>query len=239
MDGAPPGGNMWVTYSMNKEDIWVSKIPIPVRDRITADVNDNFAAAKNLDDLQEWNIYSPTWCRVELKAINNEKSLIMHDSDPFDFSKVERVFPDAKKVNIEFSIIPDQDSYGNLEIELVDTRGTPCLRLMFDSTGSILTKQGYRNKSLGKYIAGQPVAIKMELNTATRFYTVIINDGKASSNICFAPVSSVNRIIFRTGSVRRFPDADTPTDQAYDLPNADGKDREASFSIRYLKTKKQ
>jgi hypothetical protein len=31
MDGTPPGGNMWVTYSMNKEDIWISKIPVPVK----------------------------------------------------------------------------------------------------------------------------------------------------------------------------------------------------------------
>jgi hypothetical protein len=27
----------------------------------------------------------------------------------------------------------------------------------------------------------------------------------------FAPVTSVERIVFRTGEVRRFPDADTPT----------------------------
>jgi hypothetical protein len=35
-----------------------------------------------------------------------------------------------------------------LQIELTDAKGAPCLRLMFDSTGSVLTKQGYRNKSL-------------------------------------------------------------------------------------------
>ena len=35
MDGTPPGGNMWVTYSMNKEDMWVSKIPVPVKDKVT------------------------------------------------------------------------------------------------------------------------------------------------------------------------------------------------------------
>ena len=30
MDGKPADGHMWVTYSMNKEDLWVSKIPIPM-----------------------------------------------------------------------------------------------------------------------------------------------------------------------------------------------------------------
>ena len=81
------------------------------------------------------------------------------------------------------------------------------------------------------------MAIKIEVNTATRFYSVTIN-GKSSNNICFAPVESVERISFRTGEVRRFPDADTPTDQDYDLPNADRKDKEAVYYIHYLKTKK-
>ena len=120
---------------------------------------------------------------------------------------------------------------------MVNAKGTPCLRLMLDSTGAVLTKQGYRNKSLGKYNAGELLNIKIELNTTTRFYTVTINGGKPSTNLCFAPVETVERIVFRTGSVRRFPDADTPTDQNYDLPNADAKDKEAVYMIQYLKTK--
>jgi hypothetical protein len=50
-------------------------------------------------------------------------------------------------------------------------------------------------------------------------------------------VAAVERIVFRTGSVRRFPNADTLTDQDYDLPNADSRDKEAVFQIHYLKTK--
>jgi hypothetical protein len=107
---------------------------------------------------------------------------------------------------------------------------------MLDSSGAILTKQGYRNKSLGKYNAGEKLDFKIELNASTRFYTVTINGGKPNNNLCFAPVQSVERIVFRTGITRRFPDADTPTDQDYDLPNADAKDKEAVYLIHYLKT---
>jgi hypothetical protein len=229
MDGTPPAGNMWVTYSMNKEDMWVSKIPIPVKDRESNDVNENFASPANLNN---WNIYSPLWCKVGLE--NN--TLALHDSDPFDYAKAERVFPAAKKVAVEFSITPGQDSYGLLHVEMLDGRGIPCLRLLLDSTGSILTKQGYRNKSLGKYKAGEKLVFKIELNTINRFYTVSINGGNPGNNLCFAPVASVARIVFRTGEVRRFPDADTPTDQDYDLPNANGRAKEALYSIGYLKT---
>jgi hypothetical protein len=236
MDGTPPGGNMWVSYSMNKEDIWVSKIPVPVRDKITSDVNDEFGKINDGRELDEWNIFSPRWCSVNIEKNGDKKALSMHDSDPFDYAKAERIFPNAKKIAVEFSITPQQNNYGQLQIELTDANGTPCLRLQLDSAGSILTKQGYRNKSLGKYNAGEVLNMKIELNTATRFYSVTIN-GKASNNICFAPVESVERIVFRTGEVRRFPNADTPTDQDYDLPNADAMDKEAVYFIHYLKTK--
>jgi hypothetical protein len=230
MDGKPADGNMWVTYSMNKEDMWVSKIRVPVKEKELKDIDENFSDATVIN---EWNLYSPLWCRTVVQ----DKKLTLADSDPFDYAKAERVFPNAKKILAEFSITPQQNNTGVLEIELTDAKGIPCLRLMLDSTGSILTKQGYRNKSLGKYNAGETIKIKIELNTSTRFYTVAINDGKPNNNLCFAPVQSVERIIFRTGIVRRFPNADTPTDQDYDLPNADAKAKEAIYFIQYLKTK--
>lgn len=236
MDGTPPGGNMWVTYSMNKEDIWVSEIPIPVRDKVTENVNDVFNDKKNGEELKEWNIYSPLWCKVAIENNNATKAVSLHDSDPFDYAKAERVFPNAKRVAIEFSITAQQNNTGNLEIELTDAKGMPCVRLVLDSAGNILTKQGYRNKSLGKYNAAEILNIKIELNTTTRFYSVTIN-GKSSNNICFAPVESVERVVFRTGGARRFPNADTPTDQDFDLPNADAKVKEGVYFIHYLKTK--
>ena len=231
MDSQPADRNMWVTYSMNKEDMWVSKIPVPVKEKETQPVNDDFTQEQTLD---KWNIYSPRWCRVQCEY----KSLILRDSDPFDYAKAERLFPVADKIALEFALTPQQDSLGLLEIELVDAKGTPCLRLSLDAAGNILTKQGYRNKTLKKYRALERLTVRLELNTATRFYTVSINGQAPSNNICFAPVAAVERIVFRTGSTRRFPDADTPTDQDYDLPGANARLKEAMYIIHYLKTKK-
>lgn len=236
MDGKPPGGNMWVTYSMNKEDMWVSKIPVPILDKVTAAVNDVFDTMKENHELNNWNIYSPLWCKVGIERTNNTKALYLKDSDPFDYAKAERIFPNSKKLAVEFSVTPQQSNFGLLEIELTNAKGTPCLRLSFDSTGSITTKQGYRNKLAGKYKVGETIAIKIQLNVTTRFYTISLNGGNESNNLCYAPVESVERIVFRTGVTRHFPDADTPTDQMYDLPDADRKDKEAVYYINYLKT---
>jgi hypothetical protein len=114
MDGTPPDKNLWVTYSMNKEDIWVSKIPVPVKEKITTHVNDVFASIKNGEELSQWNIYSPLWCRTVI----TDKKLTLADSDPFDYAKAERIFPESKKVAVEFSISAQQNNFGLLEIEL-------------------------------------------------------------------------------------------------------------------------
>ncbi len=239
MDGMPPDKNLWVTYSMNKEDIWVSKIPVPVKEKADRYVNDVFNEMKDGTELNEWNIFSPLWAKVEIEKINSTKVLSLKDSDPFDYAKVEHVIPSSKKLVAEFSITPQQNSFGLLDIEFTDAKGAPCIRLSFDSTGSFITKAGYRNKSLTKYRPNETLNIKVELNTETRSYAVSINGGKPNSNIFFAPVATVDRVVLRTGNTRRFPDADTPTDQDYDLQNADARGKEAVYYINYLKTKAQ
>ena len=228
MDGNPSGSDMWVTYSMNKEDMWVSKIPVPVKETVDGHVNDVF---KDVTSLQQWNIYSPLWCNIQVRD-----GLLMKDSDPFDYAKAERVFPVSKKISIEFEVKPMQQDHGSLDIELVDAKGTACVRLTLDSAGNFYTKAGYRNRTLSEYKAGETLTVKIELNTANRFYTVSVNGKNPINNICFAPVESVERIVFRTGGVRRFPDADTPTDQSYDLPGAGSQLKEAAYHIYYLKT---
>ena len=236
-EGIPYDKNCWVTYSMNKEDIWVSKIPVPVKSSAEKHAADDFAVASPVSAFNQWNIYSPLWASVSIgHTKDGSTALMLKDSDPFDYAKAERMIPASKKVVTEFALTPMQNNFGLLDIEWLDAKGTPCIRLSFDSTGSFITKAGYRNKSLIKYNAGETYKVKLELDTRTRFYSVQINGKNAGMNLFFAPIETVERISFRTGSVRRFPDADTPTDQQYDLPNTEGRDREAIYYIQYLKT---
>jgi hypothetical protein len=239
MDGTPPDNNMWVTYSMNKEDIWVSSIPIPVKDKADKDASDDFNTLPAGQELKEWNIYSPLWAKVSIeKSTDGSKALVLKDADPFDYAKAERVIPEAKEMEASFSIIPQQDNHGLLEIELQDAKGYAGIRIIFDSTGAISVKAGYRNRGVGKYKAGEVCNIKLAVDTKKRFYTIEINGGKPSNNIFFAPLASVSRVAFRTGGIRRFPDADTPTDQMYDLPNSGGQDKQAAYYIKSFSTKK-
>ncbi|WP_223816195.1 exo-alpha-sialidase [Adhaeribacter rhizoryzae] len=236
-NGTPPDGNMWVTYSMNKEDMWVSSIPVPVKEKADGPANEVFNLMPNGKELKEWNIYSALWAPVQVeKAADGTKALALKDWDPFEYAKAERVIPAAKKVTAEFSITPAQNDKGQLNIEFQDGKGNAAVRMIFDADGSLKTKAGYRNSNLIQYEAGKQYDIKVDLNVDTRSYVVTVNGKTIGARIFFAPVPSIERVVFRTGEVRRFPDVDTPTDQNYDLPKAGEKDQLAAFYIKSLKT---
>ncbi len=87
-NGTPPDGNLWVTYSMNKEDIWVSKIPVPVSDVVTTHANEDFNILPTGKELTNWNIYSPVQATVKIeKQPDGTKALVLRDKDKFEYAK--------------------------------------------------------------------------------------------------------------------------------------------------------
>ena len=236
-NGIVPDGNMWLTYSMNKEDLWVSKVPVPVSDEVKSHPNEVFTAMKNGEELKYWNIFSPIYAPVAIEKIaDGTKALVLRDKDKFDFAKAERVIPESKKVAVEFTIIPQQADKGLLHIDFQDGKGTTAVRLIFDADSAFKAKVGYRNSGIMKYEAGKEYNVRIELDRHKRMFNIFVNGQSKGTKLFFAPVASFKRVTFRTGEIRRFPDADTPTDQNFDLKNAGELDKEAVYIIKSFKT---
>jgi hypothetical protein len=235
-NGTPPDGNLWVTYSMNKEDMWVASIPVPVTDNVTEPVTEVFDEMSEGEELKLWNIFSPLNAPVGIERMPDEtKCLVLRDRDRYDYAKAERLFPAAKQCTVEFALIPAQNNNGTLHIELQDRKGTAAIRLVLDSLGICKTKAGYRYSGMMKYQAGQQYNFRIAFNTEKRMYTVNVDGKDKKRGIFFAPVETLERIVFRTGEVRRFPDADTPTDQNFDVPDGGEPVKEAAFYILSVK----
>lgn len=236
-NGVVPDGNMWLTYSMNKEDLWVSKVPVPVSDEVKSHPNEVFAQMKNGEELKYWNIFSPIYAPVAIEKIaDGTKALVLRDKDKFDFAKAERVIPESKKVAVEFTIILQQADKGLLYIDFQDAKGTTAVRLIFDADSAFKAKVGYRNSGIMKYEAGKEYHVRIELDRYKRMFNIFVNGQRKGTKLFFAPVVSFKRVTFRTGEIRRFPDADTPTDQNFDLKNAGELDKEAVYIIKSFKT---
>ena len=238
-NGTPPDGNLWVTYSMNKEDIWVGKIPVPVTEEVKENIDENFDKLLAGEELNRWNIYSPLWASVKIeKAPDGTKALTLRDKDKFDYAKAERVIPTSKKVNVEFTVTPAQSNKGLLHVEFQDDKGNTAVRLIFDADSLLKAKVGYRNSGIQSYQANKSYTIRIELDRFKRMYDVYINGEKKGTKLFFAPVPSFRRVVFRTGEIRRYPNADTPTDQNFDVEKAGEQDPEAIFYIQSFKATK-
>jgi len=236
-NGVVPGGDMWLTYSMNKEDIWVASVPVPIRDKADKPVNDVFNDMPAGKELREWNINSPLWAPVSIEQHDGVKCLALKDWDKFDMAKAERLVPSAKKMVAEFSVIPAQNANGLLNIEFQDAKGATAIRLTFDKDSTLKSKAGARYKNLLKYKAGEVYNIRVSLNTETRSYTMNVNGKEIATQLFFAPIESVHHITFKTGETTWFPNANTPADQDFDVPQAGEADTPTVFYIKSLTTK--
>ena len=220
--------DLWVTYSNNKEDMWVSRIPVPVRMEATTHVNGSFSMFSTLSQLTDWNLYSPQWAPVVLQG----EWLQLSDCDPYDYAKAERLIPNTKELEVELDLKTAQNTHGELDIEFLDDGGNVCSRIVVDSTGVIRVKGGARYGTLLKhYEAGTTYHIKAVLSTSLHRAIYYLNGKKACERQFDTPVESVSRIVFRTGMPFDKPDINTLADQDFDMPRADESDLEASFAI--------
>lgn len=230
-NGVPADGNLWVTYSVNKEDMWVSRIVVPVRTKAVSHACDDFSSCTDLNQLNDWNIYSPLWAPVTLEQKNGMNWLTLSDKDPYDYSRVERKIPATKELKVSFDLMADQNDYGLLQIEFLDEDGTACARIDLNPDGTMMSKGGSRYGKVISYEPDRKYHVEVIVSTGDRNSKVYIDGQLKSTRMLFAPVHSIERVAFRTGERRRFPTVDTPADQTYDVPDAGSEDRNVTFRI--------
>ncbi len=239
-NGKPSDDEMWLTYSMNKEDIWVAKVPLPVQSEVTEDVNEVFQAMPAGEELNYWNIVSPQWAKVQMAQYQSEKVLQLKDKDRYDYALAERVIPSTQDGKVTFTVVPQQNNHGQLQIELENNEGLGAIRLIFDADSVLKVKNGYRNSGVTRYEPGTEYKIEISFNTDVRSYWLKINGKEyGHQRLFYRPVHNISKVAFRTGDIRRFPDADTPTDQDFDLKDAGIPVDEAVYHIKSFQSLKK
>ncbi|MDE5724929.1 MAG: exo-alpha-sialidase [Duncaniella sp.] len=235
-NGTPEDGDLWVTYSVGKEDMWVARVPVPVELVASRHADENFADYPAISDLTMWNIYSPVWAPVSLEEKNGKRWLTLRDKDPYDVSKVERKLPPTRRLTVEFDLMAEQNNHGDLLIEFVDDKGTACARLDMTPEGEFRSKGGARYGKILNYEPGKAYHVKVDLDLDNRNSTVYVDGEKKATRMLFAPVEAVERVVFRTGTHSSFPNVDTPADQYNDMPRANDVDAEAIYRIANVKS---
>jgi hypothetical protein len=211
-NGAPPGTDLWITYSGNKEDIWVSRIPVPLRSRVDRPVRDSFNEMEVGGPIPDWNIYCPKWAKVAIAPFPSEhnRSLCLEDQDPYDYAKAVRVFPKAEKVALKVKFFRSQFSPGNLEIEVLDHQGRRPVRMFLTEKGQLKVVNGTEELEIGHYRAGQWHELSVDINTNDGKFSLQLDGREVARQMDFAEsADSVERLSLRTGAFRSEPKRST------------------------------
>jgi hypothetical protein len=127
---------IWMIYSVSKEDIWVSRVPVPiVAEGKHAD--DNFDKIPTGPRVPEWNTYSSLWAPVSIAAKGSNHYLQLEDREPTDYARAIRTFPVSKTVDVGFRVAAEQADSGRLEIELLGELGSRPVRLTLNDKGRV------------------------------------------------------------------------------------------------------
>jgi hypothetical protein len=235
-NGNPPGNDMWLTYSMNKEDIWISRIPLPIKYRIDGNIDDNFNHTETGGAVTDWNIYSPKWCPVEVADFpsSENRSLLLTDKDPYDYARAIRVFKETGNAVIEFRMFTGNADTAPLEIDVTDRYGNRPVRIRFDSSGIIKAYNGSKETLVLPFKTGLWYDLKLIVDAKPYgSYSLWINGKELLTSVALAEaVKSVERISFRTGAYRDLPNRTTPNQE--DAPPLEGADVPVSASEYYV-----
>ena len=213
----PSDSNMWLCYSVNKEDIWVSRVQLPVRTIWNGPVNDTFDDIHPGASITNWNIYSPAWCPV---FINENHQMHLTDSDRYDYARAIRVFENTKKVNIHFDLKVEKENDDPFEIDVTDRHGerVACLRLHH----GIIT---LNHQPCGSYQTDRWLQVELAINGNQVSYGNI-------TTTALHIVKGIERLSFRTGEYRCLPDRHTPNQEPYPpLSGCDEPIQTASYLI--------
>jgi len=208
--------SLWLIYSVNKEDIWVARIPLPVKPNETAYPDDDFTTMTPGGVVPGLNLYSPTWAPVAVVENAGRRSLDMRDGDPFDYARVVRVFPESANVRMELELVPVQAN-ARLELELCDAAGRRPVRVVLTETGVIQAVDGKNASDLGTYAAGEKLALVITGDMAASSYSVQVNGGASRKLAVAEAATTLQRLSLRTGAWRGLGDGG-PVELKNDVP---------------------
>jgi hypothetical protein len=245
-NGNPPGSQLWNTYSMNKEDIWVARTRVPITGVVTNHANEDFQKPASACDLEWWTLRQPQWASIRVVEDvyqRGNRCLELRDEEPYGYAFAGLTFPESARVRLEFRVLPVQVGQGVLEFEVQDRRGSRPLKLRWD--GDWLAQEHLARKADAIAVAShQWLRVALDLDCAAGQYSLALNGKKVSPRISFAEkVETVERLLFRTGPWRgdvraAFLDGEhgTPGFSQGDLPGADQRVPLSVYWIDDLRT---
>lgn len=242
-ENRPQDLDMYLTYSVNKEDIWFAQIPVPIEDESQREWKEFPALPLHR---RNWNEYTPKW--VSVQSIQRQgidfPILEVKDREPMDYSVLERVLVPAKHRILEMSLIPQKVQEG-IYLELMDAKAAVAVRLVFRNNG-ILYARTVTELNVIPYECEREIKINLDVDCRNFEYTIEINDTpicNSEGNMVkwkfMQAVNETSRFSIRTGSRKDSITLETIPDRLSDVPKAMSMplEEETAYALVQVATK--
>jgi len=196
---------MWNVYSMNKEDIWITRTALPIRGTVDKQISQDFENVADESLLELWNLYVPKWAPISIVADPQKpanKCLELRDEEPYDYAVAQRAFPETKLATVEFRVLMSKVGHGVLDVEVQDKHGARPMRLRFDPDWISMDRMKEEPHPVPAQI-NKWYDIKLVLDCNRQRYDLYVDGERKHKGVEFAEkVESLERLVFRTGPWR-------------------------------------
>ena len=253
-NGDPGDSFLWIVYSMNKEDIRVCRIPVPLTGEPGHELRDDFCVEDPEQILDRWNVYSSLWATVSQGGCAGRRALRLSDSDPYEYAKAYRIFRPFAVGSLTMELCVSRMGDDCVDIDLYGEGESRPVRLRFTRAwGDVGSRRGVRDKACDfSVFSGDTYAIQrsVELDTwlslSVRFdsvagtYQLAIDGNPVGRGWRFAePAGEIRCLEIRTGHYRmRDPIVDYNItripEEIVDLPHAETRVGESVVGLSLL-----
>lgn len=203
-EGLPrPDGDLYLTYSVNKEDIWFARVPVPVSGVQETDLCENRFTE---EVLRSWNLYQPLWAEIRP---TDDGRLLVEDREPYDYARLVRLLPKSDKIQLRIKLCVERLTEGkSFQVELCNEKHQVAVRILFRE-GGVLNQRTVCELGLGRWKPGEETELCIQADCNRFVYTVMLDGrpvtdgrGQQAEFRFMAAVNEIAEISFRTGEPR-------------------------------------
>ncbi len=232
-----PDGAMWLCHSMNKEDIFVTRVQVPILRGVQEHINDRFDGCSG-GYIPNWNIYSTKWSPISPYLMYGAQPCMrIADKDPCDYARAMRIFKRSEKITVSLELMSAKQYELPLEIEITNGQGVSACRVLY---GGGLVKVRYGANYEDAFTVAACAAwhkLELQIDCPNNSYLVLLNGEKFECSPCrfLNKVNDVERLVLRTKPKRYLPNMEIYPESP-DMEGVDEPTDERVYFVRNVRT---
>lgn len=229
-EGLPrPDDDLYLTYSVNKEDIWFARVPVPIEgeQKLPPDSAPLYEYYFNDQVLRSWNLYQPFWSRIWAAE---DGTIAVEDREPYDYARLVRLLFPRRSFRLLLRLRIEKLEEGkSVQIELCNRKHQTAVRLMF-RPGGRLSHRTVCELGLGAWKQKEDIELFLHVDCESFSYGVEIDAravkdgrGKEARFPFMAAVNEIAELSVRTGEPRYLADLEQNPDHLPKEPLTKGR----------------